>query len=223
MYWLSLIFLFLALFTSCTDTRGEFPLVDVTRNWGKQSGLNDLRESLIPNEDLELRFWAGFGLEGTRGIILRRSNNIWQAISLNVETFEHLMTKRESDSLALINRHFAALVAANKQQGFDSIYISLDSLRFSEPTCIPNYATLWDSLLTVGILTLPNRSFPSSSTDGHTYVLELRTGSNYRCFQMIHNPWPNALPSETREILFLVHKLGQILENNLCVTLVMPF
>jgi hypothetical protein len=48
----------------------------------KKSGLSDLRASALPDGDLELRVWRGFGLTGLGGFVLRRSSGQWTALSL---------------------------------------------------------------------------------------------------------------------------------------------
>jgi hypothetical protein len=49
----------------------------------KESNLASLRTISLPDEDLEVRVWIGFGLQGVDGFILRRSSNQWSALYLN--------------------------------------------------------------------------------------------------------------------------------------------
>lgn len=48
----------------------------------KESNLSSLRTVLLPDDDLEVRVWTGFGLRGVDGFILRRSSNQWSALHL---------------------------------------------------------------------------------------------------------------------------------------------
>lgn len=48
----------------------------------KEANLQSLRTLLLPDKDLEVRVWAGFGVEGVDGFILRRYSNQWSAIYL---------------------------------------------------------------------------------------------------------------------------------------------
>ena len=47
------------------------------------ANLPSLRSVNLPNEDLEVRLWVGFGISGEDGIILRRSSNQWSALYLH--------------------------------------------------------------------------------------------------------------------------------------------
>jgi hypothetical protein len=46
------------------------------------AGLSDLRTTALPNDDLEIRIWHGFGLTALHGFILRRSSATWSAVYL---------------------------------------------------------------------------------------------------------------------------------------------
>jgi hypothetical protein len=47
------------------------------------ANLPRLRTVNLPNGDLEVRVWIGFGINGEDGIILRRSSNQWSAVYLH--------------------------------------------------------------------------------------------------------------------------------------------
>lgn len=49
----------------------------------KEANLPSLRTVLLPDDDLEVRVWTGFGVLGVDGFILRRSSHQWSAIHLN--------------------------------------------------------------------------------------------------------------------------------------------
>lgn len=48
-----------------------------------ESGVPSLRTVLLPDDDLEVRVWVGFGVYGEDALILRRSANQWSAIHLH--------------------------------------------------------------------------------------------------------------------------------------------
>lgn len=49
----------------------------------KEANLPRLRTTLLPNDDLEIRVWIGFGLQGVDGLVLRRSSTRWSGIHLH--------------------------------------------------------------------------------------------------------------------------------------------
>ncbi len=51
-------------------------LLRVTQDWGRNSALGDLVAASFGRDDLELRFWSGYG-GGTNGLILRRISSQW--------------------------------------------------------------------------------------------------------------------------------------------------
>jgi hypothetical protein len=87
------------------------PINELTR----EAKLPNLRTTLLPENDLEVRIWNGFGAEGkVHGIFLRRSNNKWAVIrlyspgkDLNIQYSE---TRREARSGS--NNAWSRLVSA---------------------------------------------------------------------------------------------------------------
>ena len=53
-----------------------FQNIDTTTKLAK---LQKLREKKLPQGDVEIRIWEGFGLENLEGVILSRASNDWQA------------------------------------------------------------------------------------------------------------------------------------------------
>lgn len=49
----------------------------------KDAGLSKLRTVKLPEGDLEVRIWVGFGVNGVDGLILRRSAQQWSALHLH--------------------------------------------------------------------------------------------------------------------------------------------
>lgn len=48
----------------------------------KAARLPDLRKAVLPNDDMEVRIWIGFGLTELEGFIIRRSNDKWVAFRI---------------------------------------------------------------------------------------------------------------------------------------------
>lgn len=49
----------------------------------KSAGLSDLKSTVLPDEDLELRVWSGFGITTLQGFVLRKKAGVWQALDLS--------------------------------------------------------------------------------------------------------------------------------------------
>ncbi len=47
-----------------------------------KSGLTSLKDSVMPNGDLEIRFWTGFGFSSLKGFVLKRNQGTWTAFTL---------------------------------------------------------------------------------------------------------------------------------------------
>lgn len=71
----------------------------------KEQGLDDyanhygfpkLRETMLPEDDLEVRIWVGFGRYGEDGLILKRTWGIWSAVNLR-QMICHLEEKGRYD------------------------------------------------------------------------------------------------------------------------------
>lgn len=48
----------------------------------KIAKLNHLRSAVLPNDDLELRVWIGFGLIPLEGFVIKRSSGKWSAVHI---------------------------------------------------------------------------------------------------------------------------------------------
>lgn len=158
-------------------------LMDAVRGWGRESPLGDLVSLSIPDSAVELRLWSGFGLWGTNGLVLQRSERgIWSARRVVVETcsivvpHSERLTAERIDSMAQIARRTCPPRSDSAGQ-----IISVDTLAVFRIGLPRNPNAVWRSLLDAGILTLPVEvPRPGIMTDGHTYILELRRGQDYR-------------------------------------------
>ena len=50
--------------------------------YARQNRLLVLRENILPENDLEIRIWVGFGLYGHDGLIIKRSSGNWSVVNL---------------------------------------------------------------------------------------------------------------------------------------------
>jgi hypothetical protein len=48
----------------------------------ERNGLSKLRETILPENDLEIRIWVGFGKYGNDALIIKRNLGNWSAVSL---------------------------------------------------------------------------------------------------------------------------------------------
>jgi hypothetical protein len=61
-----------------------------------EAHLQNLRTSLLPDNDIEVRIWSGFGEDGkVYGVILKRSSNQWSVIHLEADRRQP--TKKSED------------------------------------------------------------------------------------------------------------------------------
>ena len=65
----------------------------------KLSGQTNLRTTLVPEGDLEVRIWWGFGLSPLEGVTLRRANGQWSAIHVKADNY-YEPTKAERTQLS---------------------------------------------------------------------------------------------------------------------------
>ena len=50
-------------------------------------GLDELRKTSLKRDDIEVRVWRGFGLEGLEGVILKRTNKQWKAFHVKADVY----------------------------------------------------------------------------------------------------------------------------------------
>lgn len=165
-------------------------IIWVTEAWGRtDTRLGDLRTKPASADDIELRFWGGYGLVGTRGIILRRASGRWSASRVDVRRCEVYLPIPVGDTLSETSRlryEAQARRECDKHEppppiegGF--LVISSDTLDVIAVRPRGKLDHIWQELTDAGIMTLPpfvKRSW--RMVDGHTYVTQLRIGQDYR-------------------------------------------
>lgn len=164
-------------------------LLAISQHWGASSALGDLRTRRMAPQDLEVRLWSGYGLVGSSAIILRREGKRWRAWSADIEHCMLWIPTAMGDTLskgsyARLNaetRRFCNDSTKRYESGSSHVLIRVDTVALIPMLAAHDYAALWRDLVEAGILTLPPM-VPRKwlMMDGHTYVLEVRQGPQYR-------------------------------------------
>lgn len=47
-----------------------------------RNGFPKLRETVLPDDDFEIRVWVGFGKYGNDGFVLRKKSSVWSAVNI---------------------------------------------------------------------------------------------------------------------------------------------
>lgn len=167
----------------------EPSLLNITRQWSRASSLGDLRELRTEPDYRELRVWLGFGLTTeTQGIIVRRANNHWSAFFARVMRCEMQIPRTVGDtaSRATMERYNAQ---ARQHCGTTVADVSPGSQVITTDTLLVAALNLpdttiegaWTAAVRAGVFQLPPRVARSGSMDdAATYVIELRSGNDYR-------------------------------------------
>gem|GEM_PF-917386 len=144
-----------------------------------------LRETGVPSGSLEVRVWMGFGLSPLEGVRLCRHNGEWTGFYTNEGYFR---VQEVFQNKHLLNKKQSAI--------YESLY--KESKPVYELTPKTSWASLWDKVEALGILTLPDSSvLPNEAgvLDGISYVVEIHDGVRYRTYEY-GNPqfqeWPEA-------------------------------
>jgi len=180
-------FIFIILVGACSQNQIEpsypidNPALEIAQEWGKNSQLQELSQKQLSANDVELRFWSGFGIRGDRGVILQKENDNWSGKSVEILTCVVLATKNDKyEGQATVPKNFVSDL--NCDPGFEKEMIQFaDSLVISELPSILNIAQLWSELNQQGISSLPPEVERTDiPPDGHGYVVELKVGDVYR-------------------------------------------
>ena len=167
----------------------EPSLLNITRQWSRASSLGDLRELRAAPDYRELRVWLGFGLTTeTQGLIVRRANGRWSAFFARVMRCEVQIPKSVGDtaSRATTQRYTAearqhcGTTAAGVAPGVR--VITTDTLLVAQLN-LPDSTidAAWTAAERAGVSQLPPRVDRSASVDDAAmFVIELRTGNEYR-------------------------------------------
>ena len=160
-------------------------LFEITDDAAARSSLGSLRQQPFDDGDVELRFWGGYGLRGTSGLILQRRANTWHARVAQLNDCSMLVPAPAADTLseAAVARIVASLQAQcvdGPMEGSGRV-ISAHVLSVVAVPPPPALDSLWGHLNRIGLRTLPPRVQRRwAMLDGHSFVIEVRVGSSYR-------------------------------------------
>ena len=192
-------------------------LLEITREWSARSRLGDLRTETLGDEDVELRLWGGYGLFGTRAVVLRRTDGNWEGFTVGIERY----TAAETDSLAaavgalppcvvgrMSDRCTVEEVEYHGDAAAGTLY-QLECLRVRRDNQFDEtYAALWTDVVEAGALALPpevERDW--MMLDGHSYVVEVRVGNEYRASSIEHTEPEGEADRQVQEIARLVSRV----------------
>jgi len=188
-------------------------LLEFTREWGRESVLGDLVARAMSRDDVELRFWRGFGLFGTEGTVLRRSGGRWLAWQADIHSCQMGLPISVGDTLSAQSRVFYREQARKRcgDRSWDTLsaasMIVVDTVALRElPSA--DYEAFWQELKREGILALPPR-VPRTwmMVDGLTYVFEVRRGDDYRGSEIEHTK-PEGRPDSLAQRLAALFERG---------------
>jgi hypothetical protein len=170
-------------------------LLEITQEWGRESPLGLLQDRRMAPDDLELRFWSGYGLVGTRGLVLRREAGAWRGWRAQVEPCLLYVPASVAETLQppaqARYRQLAVERCGERSPRAAGIVIQADTLALVALPQGADYDSLWQLLRREGVLELPP-DVPRSwgLRDGHSYVVEVRHGDTYRASVIQRPPKP---------------------------------
>ncbi|HKW47629.1 MAG TPA: hypothetical protein VJN70_09290 [Gemmatimonadaceae bacterium] len=176
----------------------EPSLLNITGQWSGASILGDLRELRTGSDYRELRVWGGYTLtSGTQGVILRRANGQWSAFLARVMQCEIQIPRvvGETASRATIQRYSAEArrqCGTKVDVGPGTQVITTDSL-FVAALSVPESTieAAWTAAERAGVFQLPPRIERNRTMDDvFMYVVELRSGGDYRASTIEHMTQP---------------------------------
>ena len=195
----------------------EPSLLNITRQWSRASALGDLRELRTGGGDLELRVWGGYGLTtATQAVVLRRAAAKWSAFLARVMRCEIQIPRSVGDtaSRTTMQRYVAEarrncgttikdLVAGAQVIATDTVVVE----RLGVPDSLIENA--WSSAVRAGVFQLPGRIERSHMMDDvFMYVIELRSGNDYRASVIEHLERAETEPEQqVKDIYVAVNRL----------------
>ena len=173
----------------------EPSLLNITRQWSRASILGDLRELRTGSDYRELRVWGGYGLSTeTQAVVLRRANGQWSAFLARIMRCEIQIPRvvGETASRATMQQYTAGARqhcgVKLRDVGPGSQIITTDSLLVDSLSVSgPAIEEAWNAAVRGGVFQLPARVERNPAIDdAFTYLVELRTGGDYRASIIEH-------------------------------------
>ena len=195
----------------------EPSLLNITGQWSRASSLGDLRELRTGSDYRELRVWGGYGLTTeTQGVVLRRAGGVWSAFVARVMRCEIKIpgVVGETASRATIQQYTAqARQQCGKKLedvGPGAHILTTDTL-LVVPLGVPASAIeeAWTAAERAGALQLPPRVQRNPVIDDvFTYVVEVRTGNDYRASTIEHMERPETkADQQVKDVYAAVNRL----------------
>jgi hypothetical protein len=161
-------------------------LLRITQDWGRESFLGDTRKLNLAPDDAELRVWGGYGLTATRGVVMRRIQDVWRGWAAEVHTCSLAVpipvgdTASDVTAAAFRARARRECGRGHKDTLSAASIFSVDTLEVYEIRDAPGMGRAWEAAVKAGIFALPPQVKRAGMLDGFVYVIELRHGSSYR-------------------------------------------
>lgn len=178
-------------------------LLRITQRWGRESPLGALVARPMGPDDVEVRLWEGYGLGGQWGVIMRREGGRWRAWHARIVRCTYSVPIPVGDTLSPASvaryRRLARARCGERDAGragappgtYGWIDIADDTVGLAPVTSGAPLASLWAEAVRAGVAELSPR-VPRTwmMLDGHTYVVELRRGDEYRASVIEHTTPP---------------------------------
>lgn len=198
-------------------------LLRITQKWGRESSLGSLPERRMGAQDVEVRLWQGYGLGGEWGTVLRREGGRWRGWYARVARCHYLVPIPVGDTLtppstaryqrlARSNCHDPNAGQADAPPGTNGwAVITVDTVAIVPLESVASLPGLWADLVRAGVTGLPTH-VPREwiMLDGHSYVVEVRRGDEYRASVIEHtSPPPTRADSVVQSVAAIVGRLGR--------------
>lgn len=178
--------------TTTSDTSRY--LIEVTQEAAARSPVGDLSRTVFAASDIELRVWYGYGVVGTRGIVLRRRAGGWTLSDAKLDRCVVIVPSPAGDTLSAkgeLAYESTALSHCVEDPPGEGRWLAFERVVVTRRASDPDLEGAWTRLSAAGLDSLPGvrRSTPGLR-DGASLVIELRRGALYRASELSCHPAP---------------------------------